>query len=103
MSRPVWNYGFSLRAGTTAPQRIDGPSKCLRRASLRQLVPAEKIVSPRPPSISDGFWKVLLLTVGLGSVRADLPDSSIKERISNLADLEKSNHRDIEPSRGDSA
>ena len=62
----------------------------------------KKIVSPRPPSVSIGFWIILLLTVGLGSVRADLLDSSIKERISNPADLEKSNHRCIKPSRGDS-
>jgi hypothetical protein len=61
----------------------------------------KKIVSPRPPSISGGFWIILLLTVGLGSVRAGLLNSSINGRTSNVADLEKSKHRCIEPSRGD--
>ena len=43
---------------------------------------------------------VLLLMVGLGSIRADLPDSSNNGIISNPADLEQSNHRYIEPNRG---
>ena len=60
----------------------------------------KKIVSPRPPSVSIGFWIILLLTVGLGSVRADLLDSSINERTSNPADLEKANIDTSSPAAG---